>query len=97
MAEEVENRLVADPHRHTVKEFLSRWLATLKQRGEHSPSTIVGYGRSVDLLARHVGHIQLSKLTAFHLDEAYSLLLRNGGKTQKLDANGQRQPRPLSR
>ena len=36
MAEEVENRLVADPHRHTVKEYLSRWLATLRQRGEHS-------------------------------------------------------------
>src|SRR5262245_49014766 len=30
MAEEVENRLVADPHHHTVKEYLSRWLATLR-------------------------------------------------------------------
>ena len=73
MAEEVENRLVADPHCHTVKEFTSRWLATLKQRGEHSPSTIVGYGRCVDLLNRYVGHIQLSKPSLFHLDEAYLL------------------------
>lgn len=96
MAEEVENRLVADPQRHTVAQFLARWLATLRHRGELSPPTIVGYQRSVDLLARYVGHVPLAKLTPLHLDEAYSELLRSGGKSRKLDEKGERRPQPLT-
>jgi integrase len=96
MAEEVENRLVADPQRHTVAQYLSRWLATLRHRAELSPATIVGYERCIGLLVPHVGHIQLSKLTPLHLDEAYSNLLHSGGKSRTLDEKGQRQPRPLA-
>ena len=33
MADEVEMRGIADPHKHTVREFLNRWMATLRQRG----------------------------------------------------------------
>jgi integrase len=96
MADEVERRGVADLHKHTVKEFLSQWLATLRQRGEHSPTTLTGYARNIDLLCREVGHIALAKLTPYQLDQAYAELLKRGGKSKRPNKDGSRSPVPLS-
>ena len=41
--EQEERRGVGDPEKHTCEQFLRRWLATLRDRDEHSPTTIAGY------------------------------------------------------
>ena len=38
MEQEVEKRGVGDPQKHTLEGFLKRWIATLADRGEHSPT-----------------------------------------------------------
>ena len=43
--EQEERRGVGDPDKHTCEKFLRRWLATLRDRDEHSPTTIAGYTR----------------------------------------------------
>lgn len=97
MADEVEKRGVADPHRHTVREYLNRWLATLRQKGEeYSPTTLAGYRRCTDLICSEVGHITLAKLSAYHLDQAYGALLKSGGKSRKPNPDGSRNPCPLT-
>ena len=40
--EQDERRGVGDPERHTVERFLRRWLASLRSRDEHSPTTLPG-------------------------------------------------------
>ncbi|RWK11851.1 tyrosine-type recombinase/integrase [Mesorhizobium sp.] len=96
MADEVERRGIADPHKHSVREYLNRWLTTLRQKGEHSPTTLTGYRRNIDLLCGQVGHIALTKLSPYQLDQAYAELLKCGGKAKKPNKDGSRAPAPLS-
>lgn len=80
MEQEVERRHVGDPERHTVEQFLARWLATLRDRDEHSPATLVDYEKSVAIAVRELGDISLSRLTAQHLDAGYARLRKRGGR-----------------
>ena len=78
MAVEIEQRGVGDPERHDVSRYLKRYMATLRQNGELSPQTIVGYGNQVRRISDQIGNIQLSDLTAAHIDEAYARMLSSG-------------------
>src|SRR5215831_21398422 len=82
MEAEVERRGVGDPARHSTGQYLSRWLATLQDRGEHSPTTIECYTRRITAAKPWVGDIPLSKLSAADLDHAYSQLRKRGGRTR---------------
>src|SRR5215216_4205496 len=50
-----ERRGVGDPEKHSCAQFLRRWVTTLRDRGEHSPTTIAGYARCVEMAARAIG------------------------------------------
>jgi len=88
MAEERELRGVGDPHRHSTGEFLRRWLAHLRERGDHAPTTLAGSERHA-AIAAHIGHIPLAKLSAHDLDRLYATLRRRGGHPR---ANGKPAP-----
>ena len=92
MAEERELRGVGDPHRHSTGEYLKRWLAHLRERGDHAPTTLAGYHRHAAIAAHHIGHIPLAKLGAHDLDRLYAALRRQGGHPR---ADG-KPARPLS-
>jgi integrase len=89
MAEERELRGVGDPHRHSTGEYLRRWLAHLRERGDHAPTTLAGYERHAAIAAYHIGHIPLAKLGAHDLDRLYATLRRRGGRPR---ANGRSAP-----
>jgi integrase len=91
MEAEIERRGVGDPARHSVEQYLFRWLATLRDRGEHSPTTLEGYARCIAMAKPWVGDIPLSKLSAADLDHAYGELRKRGGKLR-----GGEQTRPLT-
>jgi integrase len=96
MEQEVEKRGVGDPQKHTLEIFLKRWLATLADRGEHSPTTLAGYRWQADIACRHIGHIPLEKLSPADLDQLYSMLLKRGGAAHKVNPDGGRDARPLT-
>jgi integrase len=76
----VERRGVGDPDRQTVRAFLTRWIDFLRDRGELSPTTLAGYQRHIDKACEVIGEIPISKLSAVHLDQLYSRLLKEGGR-----------------
>jgi integrase len=82
MAAEVERRGVGDPGRHSTGQYLARWLTTLRDRGEHSPTTLEGYARCIDIAKPFIGNVALSELSPVHLDRAYGELLKRGGRTR---------------
>src|SRR5262245_50082943 len=92
MAEERELRGVGDPHRHSTGEYLRRWLAHLRERGDRAATTLAGYERHAAIAAHHIGHIPLAKLGAHDLDRLYATLRRRGGRPR---ADG-KPARPLS-
>lgn len=94
--QEIERRGVGDPQKHNVERYFKRWLAYLTERGEHSPSTLSSYRRHSTMASVHIGHIQLEKLAPGDLDDMYTVLLRRGGKTHKVGADGKRGERPLA-
>jgi integrase len=96
MEEEVEKRGVGDPQKHTLGGFLKRWIATLADRGEHSPTTLAAYRWQSAIACRYIGHIALEKLSPADLDQLYATLLRRGGFAYKANPDGSRDPRPLS-
>ena len=97
MEDEVERRGIQDPGKHTIGHYFRRWIATLEQRGEHSPATLVFYRERLETLSREIGEIQLAKLTPGHLDEAYGRLLVAGGRTRgALKQGATRKAVPLS-
>jgi len=96
MEEEVEKRGVGDPHKHSLEAFLKRWLATLADRGEHSPTTLAAYRWQSGIACRHIGHIALEKLSPADLDQLYSTLLRRGGVARKANPDGSKGARPLT-
>ena len=98
MEQEVERRGVGDPEKHTLEGYLKRWIATLADRGEHSPTTLAALSkRRVDIACRYIGHIPLEKLSPADLDQLYATLLRRGGIARKANADGSKDARPLTR
>ena len=85
---EVERRGIGDPQKHNLERYLKRWIATLADRGEHSPSTLPAYRWQAKIAIRHIGHISLEKLSPADLDQLYATLLRRGGIARKLNADG---------
>ena len=94
MAEERELRGVGDPHQHSTAEYLRRWLAHLRERGDHAPTTLAGYERHAAIAAHHIGHLPLAKLGAHDLDRLYATLRRHGRGRPRADG---KPARPLSR
>ena len=82
MEAEIERRGVGDPARHSVEQYLFRWLATLRDRGEHSPATLECYTRCITAAKPWVGDIPLSKLSTADLDHG----LRRAPQTRGQDA-----------
>jgi integrase len=80
MLDEGERRGIGDLHRHDLRGFLKTWLAYLRERGDHAPTTLAGYEHWAALAARHLGHVSLTRLTPHELDQLYAKLLREGGK-----------------
>ncbi len=93
MQQEVERRGVGDREKHTVERYLKRWLATLTDRNEHSPTTLSSYRRNIEIACRYIGGIALEKLSPADLDGLYATLLKRGGIARKA---GARQGRPLN-
>jgi integrase len=87
-----ERRGVGDPEKHTCEQFLRRWLATLRDRAEHSPTTLASYERCVTMAIRQIGHVPLEKLGSVHLDDAYRQLRKRGGRVR----NDPKATRPLT-
>jgi len=96
MAQEIEGRGVGDPQRHSVERYLQRWLATLADRNEHSPSTLSGYRRHIALANKYIGHISLERLSPADLDGLYAELLQRGGVSRKGKRGEEKDPRPLN-
>ena len=78
MEQEVEKRGVGDPQKHTLEGFLKRWIATLADRGEHSPTTLAAYRWQSGIACRYIGHIPLEKLSPADLDELYAIAAQTG-------------------
>ena len=78
MEQEVERRGIGDPQKHTLERYLNRWIATLADRREHSPTTLQSYRWLSVIIIRNIGHIALEKVTPADLDQLYTTLLRRG-------------------
>src|SRR5690242_7409460 len=72
-----EKRGVAAADNLNTAQLAERFLAWCDGRVQQS--TLHRYRSDLALLTRHVGHVLAARLTAEHLDAAYSILLRNGG------------------
>ena len=93
MQQDVERRGVGDREKHTVERYLQRWLATLTDRNEHSPTTLSSYRRYIEIASRYIGGIALEKVSPADLDGLYATLLKRGGIARKA---GARHGRPLN-
>jgi integrase len=60
----------------TVEDYLERWLDHVSV--SKSPTTVRGYRGKLKRIDTKLGHVQLSKLTAQHLDRAYRQWLDEG-------------------
>jgi integrase len=78
MEQEVERRGIGDPQKHNLERYLARWLATLADRGEYSPTTLEGYGHHIARACPHIGQIPLEKVSPADLDGLYTVLIRRG-------------------
>ncbi len=96
MEREVERRGIGDPQKHNLERFIKRWLATLEQRGDYSPTTLAAYREHANRVCKLIGHIALERLTPADFDACYGALLRQGGVAKKANPDGSRDPRPLS-
>ena len=95
---EQERNGVGDPRKLTVSQFLTRWMSTLGQRAELSPTTLTSYEHYARLLSRFIGNIKLERLSTLALDEAYAAMLKSGGTSRgRPSRDGKpRLPKPLS-
>jgi integrase len=93
--QEVERRGIGDRERHSLERYLNRWIATLADRNEHSPTTLQNYRWLSAIVVRNIGQIPLEKITPADLDRLYTTLLRRGGIGRKLNADGSKPSRPL--
>jgi integrase len=95
MEQEVERRGIGDREKHSLERYLNRWIATLAERGEHSPTTLQSYRWLSAIIIRNIGHLALEKVSPADLDQLYSTLLRRVGIGRKLNADGSKPSRPL--
>ena len=79
MADEVEGG-VGDPDDQTFSQFAGKWLAGLEARNELSPATRSNYWINIDRLVALIGKVKLAKVRPGDLDDAYTQMLRSGGK-----------------
>ena len=49
---------------------------------EHSPTTLDGYSRCIEMATREIGHLSLEKLGPAQLDDAYARLRKRGGRVR---------------
>ncbi|KZS55258.1 hypothetical protein AS890_14700 [Rhizobium anhuiense bv. trifolii] len=97
MEAECEKRGIGDAEKQTFSAFTERLLAHWKARGELAETSLIGYRRNLGLLSREIGHIQLSKLSPLHIDEALAALKATGGAARKSAKEGlPRGTRPLA-
>ena len=96
MGEQVERQGIVDPNRFTVRSYMHYWVDHHPKKNVLSPTTLAGYRRHSELGCRHIGELPLTKLTALHLDQMYSALIEGGGVTQKKNADGSRNAKPLA-
>src|SRR5262249_15440539 len=96
VALEIEGRGVGDAQKHSVGRFLQRWLATLADRNELSPSTLSGYRRHIALASKYIGYISLERLSPAYLDGLYAELLQRGGVSRQGKRGEAKAPRPLN-
>jgi integrase len=92
MEDQAERQGISDPNRYTVRRYFEVWIEKHPKRASLSPTTIVGYRRNLAFLSRHIGDIELSKLSARDLDQAYGDLLARGGRSR----DGKGGVRPLA-
>lgn len=95
---EQERRGINDGGKKTFETFANETLAHWRLKGDHAETTLDGYGFSIARLCRVLGHMQLSKITAGHVDEAFAKLKAEGGiRFSKSKKDGeQRKAVPLS-
>ena len=96
MEQEIEKRGVGDPQKHTLEVFLKRWLATLADRGEHSPTTLAAYRWQADIACRHIGHIALEKLSPADLDGSIRCCCDGAASPASATPDGGRDAQPLT-
>lgn len=97
MEAECEKRGIGDAEKQTFAAFSERLLAYWQARGELAETSLIGYRRNLGLLCREIGHIQIGKLSALHIDEALAVLKVNGGAGRKQAKEGvPRGTRPLA-
>jgi integrase len=71
-----------DPTRMTVRQWLTTWLATVRE--EVSPKTYERYAEIVQhFLVPAIGNLELTKLTPTHIQAAYSALATGGRRDRK--------------
>ncbi len=90
MEAECEKRGVGDTDKQTFAAFADRVAAFWQGRGKLAETILIGYRRNLAFLSRQIGHIQISKLTALHIDEALAALKREGGKAYKPGKKGEK-------
>jgi integrase len=73
---EVVNGNAVTTSSSTVSDYLNRWLTHITP--SRSPTTIRGYRFKIKRISAKVGHHQVDKLTAQHLDRAYREWLDEG-------------------
>ncbi len=97
MEAECEKRGVGDTDRQTFAAFVARVLAFWQGRGKLAETSLMGYRRNLAFLSREIGHIQIAKLTALHIDEALAALKKGGGMAYKHASKGEKRgTRPLA-
>ncbi|MDW9896338.1 tyrosine-type recombinase/integrase [Sinorhizobium medicae] len=97
MEAECEKRGVGDAERQTFDQFKDRVLKHWELRGKLEETTLAGYRHNLGMLAREIGHIELGKLNALHIDEALTASKAAGGASRKPAKEGEkRNTRPLS-
>lgn len=77
--QEMESGVVARPDPRTLSEFFEQWF---EEYAEHqcSNKTIERYHELARHVTKHLGGVQLSKVTTLQLQRVYNLLLKSGGK-----------------
>lgn len=80
---EIESGSTTAPARQTVSSLLEEWLGSLeKKRRTLSPSTLRAYRFHARRIEKHLGGLQIHRVTAEHVEAALDALLTEGlGKT----------------
>lgn len=104
---EHERRGISDPDKVTFAQLVSglveHWKVTrLEDTGSDikpmSITTLSSYQRNLETLCKEIGKLEISKLTVWHIEQAYAALRVSGGVSRKRPKDGEeRKTRPLSK